>query len=71
MSRTASLEWWPIDAAAKNNGSMLVKRSQTMALVRWNGSAWVYPVTRNCPIDFEPEVYYDPSWRSAGAVARG
>lgn len=71
MSRAASLEWRPLDAAARGGQSFLVRQGTAMALARWNGSAWVYPATGNRSIDFEPDAYYDPSWRSAMTVTRG
>jgi len=70
-NRGAPIEWRPLDATARGGQSVLVRQGTAMALARWNDSAWVYPATGNRPIDFEPEAYYDPSWRSAGAVARG
>jgi len=71
MSRPVTIEFRAIDAAAKSGDSFLVKRGDDMALARWAGDAWVYPATSGRSIDFEPEAYYDPSWRSAGAVVRG
>jgi hypothetical protein len=71
MRKAPTIEFRTIDAAAKSGASFLVKRGQDMALARWAGDAWVYPATSGRSIDFEPEAYYDPSWRSAGAVVRG
>jgi len=65
------LQWRPIDDAARHGDSLLVKADAVMALVRWNGDAWVYPASGDRPIDFTPEAYYDPSWRQAGASCRG
>lgn len=71
MCKAPTIEFRAIDAAAKSGASFLVKRGEDMALARWAGEAWVYPATSGRSIDFEPEAYYDPSWRSAGAVVRG
>lgn len=71
MTRPATIEFRAIDAAARSGASFLVKRGQDMALARWAGGTWVYPATSGRAIDFEPETYYDPSWRNAGAVVRG
>lgn len=62
-----ALDFRPIDDAARDGRSVLVRFGSRMALGRWNGAAWVYPATGNMPVEFEPASYYDPATRSAGA----
>lgn len=64
------LPWKPIDAAARDGRSVLLKRGNAMALGMWNGEAFVYPATAGMRVDFEPTSYYDPDTRSAGAIVR-
>jgi len=51
----------PIDNAARDGRYVLVQVGSSMALGRWNGSAWVYPVAGDMPVGFVPEFYYDPA----------
>lgn len=68
---TASLEFRPIDDGARSGRSVLLRKGEDFALGFWNGAAFVYPAAAGRAVDFNPTSYYDPTWRSAGAVKAG
>lgn len=43
----------PLDARARDGASHLVSDGQTCALVRWDGSRFIFPLSR-LPLDFQP-----------------
>lgn len=65
--RPDQIEFRPLDDAALNGRSFLVRQGGEMAVGRWTGAAWVYPATGGRPLDITPEAYHDPDWRRSGA----
>lgn len=62
-----TLQFRPLDDAARSGRSFLLRAGDDLALGKWDGQKFVYPATRGVVVDFEPTTYYDPDWRSAGA----
>ena len=56
-AESTAIAWRPIDDAARDGSSRLVRRDNDMAVARFDGERFVFPATSGRPLDFEPTEY--------------